>query len=66
MDEIVKTENMKQKLVYATVTYTNKSDREINHMLYIGTLMLMNHKDGAYQIIKAWRAYTGEYGMDRE
>lgn len=50
VDEIVKTENMKQKLVYATVTYTNKSDREINHMLYIGTLMLMNHKDGAYQI----------------
>lgn len=50
VDEIVKTENMKQKLVYATVTYTNKSDREMNHMLYIGTLMLMNHKDGAYQI----------------
>lgn len=50
VDEIVKTENMKQKLVYATVTYTNQSDREINHMLYIGTLMLMNHKDGAYQI----------------
>ena len=50
VDEIVKTESMKQKLVYATVTYTNKTDKEINHMLYLGTLMLLNHKDGLYQI----------------
>ena len=50
MDEIVKTESVKQKLVYATVTYTNKSDEEINHMLYIGTLLLMDHEDGSYQI----------------
>lgn len=50
VDEIVKTESVKQKLVYATVTYTNKSDEEINHMLYLGTLMLMNHEDGIYQI----------------
>ena len=41
---------MKQKLVYATVTYTNTSDEEIYHMLYLGTLMLMNHEDGMYQI----------------
>ena len=32
VDEIVKTESVKQKLVYATVTYTNKSDEEINHI----------------------------------
>ena len=50
VDEIVKTENMEQKLVYATVTYTNKTDKEINHMLYLGTLMLMNHENGIYQI----------------
>ena len=50
VDEIVKTESVKQKLVYATVTYTNKSDEEINHMLYIGTLLLMDHEDGSYQI----------------
>ena len=49
VDEIVKTEKMEQKLVYATVTYTNKTDKEINHMLYLGTLMLMNHENGAYQ-----------------
>lgn len=50
VDEIVKTENVKQKLVYVTVTYTNKTDEEINHMLYLGTLMVMNHEDGIYQI----------------
>ena len=50
VDEIVKTESMKQKLVYVTVTYTNKTDKEINHLLYLGTLMLMNHEDGIYQI----------------
>lgn len=50
VDEIVKTESMKQKLVYVTVTYTNKTDKEIAHMLYLGTLMLMNHEDGTYQI----------------
>ena len=50
MDEIVKTENVKQKLVYATVTYTNRSDEEIDHMLYIGSLMFLNREDGIYEI----------------
>lgn len=50
VDEIVKTEDVKQKLVYATVTYTNRSDKEITHMLYIGSLMLLNHEDGTYEI----------------
>ena len=50
VDEIVKTEDVKQKLVYAIVTYTNRSDKEITHMLYIGSLMLLNHEDGTYEI----------------
>ena len=50
VDEIVKTEDVKQKLVYATVTYTNRSDKEITHMLYIGSLMLLNHENGIYEI----------------
>ena len=37
VDEIVKTEDVKQKLVYATITYTNRSDEEITHMLYLGS-----------------------------
>ena len=50
VDQIVKTENVKQKLVYATITYTNRSDEEITHMLYLGSLMLLNHEDGTYEI----------------
>lgn len=50
VDEIVKTGSIKQKLVYASVTYTNKTDKEINHMLYMGTLLLLNREDGMYQI----------------
>ena len=33
VDRVIKTENVNQKLVYATVTYTNNSDQEIKHML---------------------------------
>ncbi|MDD3219420.1 MAG: hypothetical protein PHC41_13590 [Lachnospiraceae bacterium] len=50
VDVIVKTESIKQKLVYATVTYTNNSEKEINHMLYLGALMQLSHEDGRYQI----------------
>lgn len=32
------------------IRLTNKTDEEINHMLYLGTLMVMNHEDGIYQI----------------
>ena len=50
VDQIVKTENVKQKLVYATIIYTNRSDKEITHMLYLGSLMLLNHENGIYEI----------------
>lgn len=50
LDKIVKTESVKQKLVYVTATYTNTGDKEINHMLYLGTLMLMKHENGMYRI----------------
>ena len=35
VDEVVKTGSVPQKLVYVTVTYTNQSEEEINHMLYL-------------------------------
>ena len=50
VDEVVKTGSVPQKLVYVTVTYTNQSEEEINHMLYLGSLMLLNHEDGRYFI----------------
>lgn len=50
VDKVIKTESVKQKLVYVTVTYTNNTDRELRHILYCGTLMLLDHKGGQYQI----------------
>ena len=61
VDEIVKTESMKQKLVYVTVTYANKTDKKINHMLYLGTLMLLNHENGIYQICNRAEFYGEDY-----
>lgn len=63
VDQIVKTENVDQKLVYATITYTNNSDQEINHMLYIGDLALIRHKNGKYHIYNAMEQ-SGD-GYDR-
>ena len=53
VDRVIKTENVNQKLVYATVTYTNNSDQEIKHMLYIGNLALIHHENGEYHIYNA-------------
>lgn len=50
LDQIVKTESVKQKLVYTTVTYTNETDSELNHILYLGNLVLLNHQNGKYKI----------------
>ena len=50
LDEIVKSEAVNQKLVYATVTYTNDSDEEIDHMLYLGSLLTMTRENGKAQI----------------
>lgn len=51
LDKVVKEENVNQKLVYATVTYTNTSEQEINHMLYLGSLMsLVKQEDGTYTV----------------
>ena len=50
LDEVVKTETVKQKLVYVTVTYQNNSDFTINHMMYLGNIMLLQDKDEKYSI----------------
>ena len=50
LDEVVKTETVKQKLVYVTVTYQNNSDFTISHMMYNGNIMLLQDKDEEYSI----------------
>ncbi len=50
LDEVVKTENVKQKLVFVTATYKNNSESTLNHILYLGNLMLMKSENGTYQL----------------
>ena len=50
LDEIVKSEEVNQKLVYVTVTYTNHSNEEIDHMLYLGALLTLTKENGKAQL----------------
>lgn len=50
LDEVVKTEEVKQKLVKVTVTYKNNSEYTLNHILYLGNLMLLKTEDESYQL----------------
>lgn len=50
VDQVIKTETVKQKLVYVTVTYKNSSKQKINHLTYLGNLMLLNEKDHKYEV----------------
>lgn len=54
LDEVVDEKNVNQKLVYTTITYTNTSNKEINHLLYHGSLMsLLKQEDGTYSVYVA-------------
>lgn len=59
LDTVVRTETVKQKLVYAVVTYENPTETEINHMLYLGALATIKHKDGKYEMY--WESSGEDY-----
>lgn len=51
LDSVIREENMDQKLLFLTVTYTNTSEEELNHMLYLGTLIALSKQDdGTYTV----------------
>ena len=50
LDEVIKTETVKQKLVCADVTYRNDSSEDIENMLYLGNILYMDHEDEKYTI----------------
>ena len=64
LDEVVRTEAVKQKLVYAVATYENPTETEINHMLYLGALATIKHKDGKYEMY--WESSGEDYDKIRE
>ena len=62
LDEVIDEQTVEQKLVYATVTYTNTTDKEMNHVLYLGSLMtLEKQKDGTYTIYLAEETAGEDY-----
>lgn len=48
LDQIVREEDVNQKLLYVTVTYTNTTDITINHVLYLGNLLFLKKQDDTY------------------
>lgn len=59
LDEVIKTEEAEQKLVFITTVYTNSGDQDIKNMLYKGNLMLLREKDNEYEVY----SYTGGNGF---
>lgn len=58
LSEVVKTKEVEQKLIYATVEYTNPNDFELNDVLFNAGLVKMK-EDG-----NVMRMYFGETGDD--
>ena len=50
LDEVVGTEEVSQKLVLVTTTYTNNGDQELHNVLYHGNLLLLTEQDSEYRI----------------
>lgn len=49
LDEVVRTENFPAKLVYATLTFTNHSDQDLENIHYYIRMSLLNQTDDGYQ-----------------
>lgn len=51
LDEVVNVEAVAQKLVCADVTYTNETEKDLSHVLYMGTLVYLQQENGNLEII---------------
>ena len=65
LDKVVKTEMQNQKLVLTTATYTNTGDAELRHILYNGSILFVDEKDGKYQVYNAECAAGDGYDFIR-
>ena len=55
LSKVVDERQAAQKLVYATVEYTNIGDKELNDVIFCGNLMRICEKDGNMQVcFKGW------------
>ena len=52
INEVVDSRTVPQKLVYATIEYTNTGSEELDEVLFYGTLMKIAERDGQMEIYK--------------
>lgn len=57
LDEVVKTEEVPQKLVYVTVEYTNHGEKELTDILFDGNLLKLVESGNE---LKIWEWQTGD------
>lgn len=50
LDEVVKEGTTAQKMVCADVTYTNETEKDLLHMLYMGCLVYLQQENGLWEI----------------
>lgn len=54
LSEVIKERQVPQKLVYATVDYTNTGDKELKEVLFFGTLQRISEEDGKMKMVSGW------------
>ncbi|MCU6736770.1 DUF4367 domain-containing protein [Diplocloster agilis] len=60
LDEIIKTREVPQKLVYATVEYQNTGNTELNDVLYFGSLMKIQENTDNFAIYQGETPQPGD------
>ncbi len=53
IDSVTAEADIAQKLVFVTATYTNTSGSDLDHILYLGNLLLLDHKNSEYRIYRS-------------
>lgn len=54
LSKVVKERKVPQKLVYASVEYTNTGDKELKEVLFFGTLQRIFEEDGKMKMVSGW------------
>lgn len=63
LDELsqeIKSREAAQKLVYATIEYTNTTDKEMTDVLFLADLLRISEKDGKMQIVEEEKPAAGD------
>lgn len=61
VDEVVKTEELGRKLIYATVEYTNTGEKALSEILYMASICELEETDKGYRIYDRAAANPGQW-----